>query len=114
MSETKPCDRHTWQPVLLPDGRTAILCGKCGQHALTLPADPTVGFLPPLPVPQPIWVVPYWQQFPPNPLFPTLPPWPYTITYGTTTVQTTNEPTYPYQSEGTCTGLTVPTTGWQQ
>ena len=43
MSKTKPCDLHTWQPVPLPDGRTAILCGRCGQHGATLSADPWSG-----------------------------------------------------------------------
>ena len=40
MSKTTLCDLHTWQPVALPDGRTAILCGKCGQHGAPLPAEP--------------------------------------------------------------------------
>jgi hypothetical protein len=44
VSETKqPCDLHAWQPVPLPDGRTVILCGKCGEHAVTLDAAPWSG-----------------------------------------------------------------------
>lgn len=73
----RPCDRHAWQPVPLPDGRTAILCGRCGQHAVTLTAE-TGAPLPALPQP---WPVPY-----PAPVAPWQPwqPWPGapTIVYG--------------------------------
>lgn len=73
MSEsTRPCVLHTWQPTALPDGRTAILCGRCGQHAVTLPAE-TV--LPPLtqpcPVPSP-WPSAPWQPWQPWPGAPTI------------------------------------------
>ena len=87
MSESKqPCDLHTWQPVALPDGRTVILCGKCGEHALTLPTDALTGqTVPPAvpyPMPYPVPYVPY------TPYLPTMPPYP--VIYRITTTDSAN------------------------
>jgi hypothetical protein len=86
MSKPTSCDIHAWQPVPLPDGRTVILCGKCGEHALTLWDQPIV--------------------------LPTIPaiPQPYTITYQTFTAGASAEPSG-YPLADTMSGTSAPGSG---
>lgn len=112
MSESKrPCGLHAWQPVLLPDGRTAILCGKCGQHAVTLDAAPIAPVAPqPSTMPMPpndgqtfIWP-PMGGQELPRPIYEYFQARPQQV-------QTTWDTVHGYSLADTMSGTSAPGTG---